>query len=81
MVDTDLGAIPIEVKSGMSYRMHAAIDHVLDSADYGLNEGIVLSRANVETDKKVVYLPLYTAGLIRELYTSPLTMKYAPATW
>ena len=52
-------AIAIEVKSGSYYHSHAALDHVLDASEYGVELGIVLSRGNVERIGKVLYLPLY----------------------
>ena len=52
-------AVAIEVKSGSYYHSHAALDHVLDTPEYGVDLGIVLSKGNVERDGKVLYLPLY----------------------
>ena len=34
-------AVPIEVKSGSYYHAHAALGHVLDTAEYGVRLGIV----------------------------------------
>lgn len=62
VVETDSGeVVPIEVKSGRTPRRHAALDHLMNSGEYGLPYGIVLSRLNVEVDKdkRVRYLPLY----------------------
>ena len=80
-VETDRGALPIEVKSGTSFKMHAALDHVLESPDYGLPEGVVLSRGNVAADGKVLYLPLYATGLLRELNACPLPSHIPMPTW
>lgn len=55
----DFSAIAIEVKSGAYYRSHAALNNVLDTAGYGVDLGIVLSRGNVERDGKILYLPSY----------------------
>lgn len=57
-------AVAIEVKSGRYYHAHAALDNVLDTPDYGVGLGIVLSRGNVERDGKVLYLPLYAIHLL-----------------
>ncbi len=62
VVETPLGqVVPIEVKSGRSPRRHAALDHLMESKEYDLPYGIVLSRLNVEVDhrSRVRYLPLY----------------------
>ena len=55
----DGAAVPIEVKSGAYYHAHAALDHVVETAEYGVRRGIVFSRGNVEKDDKVLYLPIY----------------------
>ena len=52
-------AVPIEVKSGSYYHAHAALGHVLDTAEYGVRLGIVFSKGNVERNGAVLYLPLY----------------------
>jgi len=60
--------LPIEVKSGRSFRTHASLDVLLASEEYGIPLGIVLSRSNVMREGKVLYLPIYAAGMVRELY-------------
>lgn len=62
------GHVPIEVKSGRSYRQHASLDALLASEEYAIDQGIVLSRSNVAREERVLYLPLYAAGFIRELF-------------
>lgn len=57
-------AVPIEVKSGRYYHAHAALDNVLANSGYGVKQGIVLSRGNVERKGKVLYLPLYAVYLL-----------------
>lgn len=52
-------AVAIEVKSGRYFRAHAALNHLLETTEYGVELGIVLSRGNVERNGKVLYLPLY----------------------
>lgn len=53
--------VPVEVKSGRSPRAHAALDKLLDTDEFGIERGFVLSRLNVERRGKVVYLPWYAA--------------------
>ncbi|PST45806.1 AAA family ATPase [Bifidobacterium callitrichos] len=60
--------IPFEVKSGRSYRTHAAIDAAMANPDYQIARGVVLSRSNVEQDGDVTYLPLYASWCLAELY-------------
>ena len=65
VVDSGDGtAVPIEVKSGSYYHAHVALDHVLETEGYGVQQGIVLCRGNVERDGKVLYLPLYAVYLL-----------------
>ena len=52
-------AVAIEVKSGSYYHSPASLDHVLDTPEYGVDLGIVLSKGNVERDGKTLYLPIY----------------------
>ena len=60
--------LPIEVKSGKDYKLHLALNNLLGSEEYGINQAVVLSEANVSTeyrmDKPVYYLPLYMAYLV-----------------
>ena len=52
-------AVALEVKSGRYFHAHAALDHLLETPEYGVDLGIVLSRGNVERAGKVLYLPFY----------------------
>ena len=61
--DRDDNVIPLEVKSGKSYRRHRALDNLLATEEYHLDRGYVLGPSNVETVGKVTYLPIYMAGL------------------
>ncbi len=56
--------LPIEVKSGKNSHAHAALDHLLEVANYHLEHAVVLHVENVESDGKVTYLPIYMAGLL-----------------
>lgn len=62
--------LPVEVKSGKDYKLHTALNNLLKTPDYGIDEACVLSMANVETrereGKPVRYLPLYMAFCIAE---------------
>ena len=59
--------VPLEVKSGASVRAHAALDKLLASEEFGIPRGVVLSRLNIETDEKVVYLPWYAQFCLDEV--------------
>lgn len=64
VVERDDGEILLfEVKSGTSYKTHAALDNALATWPSPDREAFVLSHANIERDGDVLYLPLYLVGL------------------
>ena len=58
--------IPIEVKSGKSYKLHKALDHFMNIPNYHLEKAYVFSVENVETDGNIIYLPIYMCYLLKE---------------
>ncbi len=62
--------LPVEVKSGKDYKLHTALNNLLGTVSYGIEEAVVLSEANVSagerSGKPVWYLPLYMAWLVAE---------------
>lgn len=65
MIELDGNVLPIEVKSGKSYKVHAALDHLMEDENYSIGESIVFSDANVKTDGRIVYLPVYMSSLVK----------------
>ena len=64
VVERDDGEILLfGVKSGTSYKTHAALDNALATWPSPGREAFVLSHANIERDGNVLYLPLYLVGL------------------
>ena len=57
IAETDEGAVPVEVKSGKDFKKHSALDHLLEKYDF--SNVYVASLNNLETDGKIVYLPIY----------------------
>lgn len=59
---------PIEVKSGKDYKLHMALNNLLGTFDFGIDEAYVLAMVNVERHERegepVWYLPLYMAFCI-----------------
>jgi hypothetical protein len=51
--------VPLEVKSGKSYKRHSALDNVLKTANYDIEQAYVLCEDNISTDGSVAYLPIY----------------------
>lgn len=56
--------LPVEVKSSKYSSKHAALDALMGVANYGLEEAVVLHKFNVRKAGKVMYLPIYMAGLL-----------------
>ena len=78
LIETRQGKVlPAEVKSGKDYKLHTALNNLLGTAEYGIEEAIVLSEANVgrgrRAGKTVHCLPLYMAGLAAAEASTPLT--------
>ena len=56
----DMGRVePLEVKSGRHYKSHAALDNLIDNAEYGISHAIVFSNANYSREGNVEYMPIY----------------------
>lgn len=51
--------LPIEIKSGKGYTRHAALNHVLSTANYGIEKAFVFCNENVRADENVTYYPIY----------------------
>lgn len=71
IIERDDGSLlPIEVKSGKDYKLHTALNNLLSTEDFDINEACVLSMANVSqgarAGKPVHYLPLYMTFCIAE---------------
>lgn len=55
-----LSVVPIEVKSGKDYKRHIAISRFVNTEDYGIKQGYVLSyRGEVEISGRICYMPVY----------------------
>ena len=54
----------IEVKSGKSFKSHAALDNALATKGYGIDRALVLAECNLRRDGDVLYLPIFMAGLL-----------------
>lgn len=58
--------LPIEVKSGKGYTRHHALDNVLETPRYGIEEAIVFCNENVQKKGNIVYMPVYMAGMLKK---------------
>lgn len=53
--------IPVEVKSGKTYKRHSALTKLLKVENYDIERAFVLYEGNVQVDGLVTYLPIYMA--------------------
>jgi len=66
VVEIDGTVVPIEVKSGKSYERHRALSNVMSCDLYDLPYAYVLCNDNVNTQDKVIYMPVYMAMFIKK---------------
>ena len=59
LIEKDGTCLPIEVKSGKSYKFHSALTQVLSNDLYHINKAVVLCDFNVEKTDKITYYPVY----------------------
>lgn len=87
LIETGAGSIiPIEVKSGKDYKLHTALNNLLGTQEYAIDEAYVLSEHNVSREerlgKSVYYLPLYmTLCLGSELEVATKPGDFAPPSF
>lgn len=61
LIEKDGKVLPIEVKSGKSYKSHKALQNVLDVKEWKIKNSLVLCSDNVSKDGKITYAPWYCA--------------------
>ena len=55
-----LSVVPIEVKSGKDYTVHSALNNFVNSEDYHIQKGYVVSNERTIRQKgKIIYVPIY----------------------
>ena len=57
---------PIEVKSGKSYTRHNALDNVMSTPRYHIEQAIVFCNENIHEKNKIVYMPVYMSGMLKK---------------
>ena len=65
VIEMDGKVVPVEVKSGKSYKAHKALDNLMDIPEYHIEKAYVLSTGNIEKAEKVIYLPVYMCYLLK----------------
>ncbi|MEC4293927.1 ATP-binding protein [Adlercreutzia shanghongiae] len=64
LVQDRTSVLPIEVKSGKTYKRHSALTQLLATANYGIEQAVVLCESNVEVNGAVTYFPVYMAAFL-----------------
>lgn len=59
VIEYNGNALPIEVKSGKSYRTHSVLSSVMNIENYSVKEAFVLTNYNVEVVGNVVYYTIH----------------------
>nr|WP_296158483.1 ATP-binding protein [uncultured Blautia sp.] len=58
--------LPVEVKSGKSYTRHNALDNVLATPGYHIEQAIVFCNENIHRKDNIIYMPVYMAGMLKK---------------
>lgn len=66
LIEHDSRVIPLEIKSGKDYKIHKALDNLLNSSSYRLDKAYIFSTSNVEVDNKNIYLPIYMVEMLKK---------------
>lgn len=59
VIELDGEITPLEIKSGKDYKRHSALNNVLGTKEYGIEQAYIFSEGNVEVDEKRIYMPIY----------------------
>ncbi len=58
--------LPVEAKSGSDFKVHRALDNLMEVGEWALDRAVVLCNGNVEKDGRVTYLPWYAVSFIEQ---------------
>lgn len=58
--------LPIEIKSGTSYKQHPALNYVTKAENWNIETAYVFCQGNIEKEEKVIYLPWYMAMFLKQ---------------
>lgn len=65
VIEYECKVLPIEIKSGKSYKRHNALSNVMNNPDYAMKEAVVFTSSNVEIQGNILYLPVYLLMYLR----------------
>ena len=77
LVENGGKVLPIEVKSGVNFRAHAALDNLMSEREFAIPEAWVLSGSGqVGSAGRIVYFPVYfLMFLVRIVFDKPMIYK------
>ena len=67
--------VPLEIKSGKDYKRHSALNNVLATAEYEIDEAYVFSEGNIEVEDKKIYMPIYMIMFLDDVYMADTIYK------
>lgn len=70
--------LPIEIKSGKDYKRHNALSNVILNDEYNISEAIVFSNGNIESEGKVLYMPIYMLMYLQPEEIADPIFKFKP---
>jgi len=66
IVEQNGKTLPIEVKSGKVYNKHSALNNLMNTKEYGIEEAFIFTNDNVKIEGKLNYLPIYMVMFLRD---------------
>lgn len=76
LIELNGKVIPLEIKSGKDYRKHSALNNLLDSNEYKIENAFVFSPNNVEQNNRITYLPIYMISFMHEELVTNTVVDY-----
>ncbi len=76
LIEQKGNVIPMEIKSGKDYTIHSALNNILSNSEYNIKKAYVFSTANLSTDGRIIYAPIYMLMFIKK--HEPENMIYRP---
>lgn len=72
LTEIDGAVVPIEVKSGKNYKVHSALNNLLNSPEYQIEKAYIFSNYNVSRENKKIYMPIYMTMFLENKKQEPL---------
>ena len=66
VVQSGLSTDLLEIKSGNNYKRHLALNHAMQVEHWNFEKKIVFSKANVQQEDDIVYMPWYMIMFLKQ---------------